>query len=265
MSLPLQPRRHFQAAQAGNGRIEVEQLDERMADRRLFARHADDQRHHRRFVVQADLGPEIVLAQVVAVIAGEDDDRVVGLPGFLQGVEHFADLRIHVGDGGVVAADRFLLAADVHLHVDAGLVVDAGLGNVVPVAGDLRRQRQLVVRQKRLEVLLRRDERHMRADKADGEKERLAGMLLDQFHGLGRGLAVGVNQVVAIGLDDDERIAAHDRLFAVGIAFQRFAGARRLPSGPGLLNFSVHEAGSSPSRRCVAPSPPSSMPPGTPM
>ena len=110
-----------------------------------------------------------------------------------------------------------------------------GLGNVVPIASDLRRQRQLVVRQKRLEVFLRRDERHVRPHEADGQEERLAGVLFDQLHGLGRGLAVGVNQVIAVGFDHDERVAAHDRLLAIRIAFQRLADAARLPFRAGAV------------------------------
>jgi hypothetical protein len=160
-----------------------------------------------------------MLAKVIPVVAREDDDGVVRLPGLLQRVQHLAHL--HPCKRRTRSTRRSLsFGAQIHLHIDAGLVVDARLGNVVPIA--VRGwQRQLVVGQKGLEVLSRRDERHVRAHKADGEEERLAGVLVDQFHGLRCCLAIGMNQVIAVGFDHDKRIAAHDWFLAIWIAFQR--------------------------------------------
>jgi hypothetical protein len=97
--LALQACGHFEAAELCGGGIEIEQLDERIAHAGLFAGHADDERHARGFVVQADFGPEIVLAEMEAVVAGEDDDGVVRLPGFFERVEHLADLCVHEAHG----------------------------------------------------------------------------------------------------------------------------------------------------------------------
>ena len=82
----LQPRGNLQSAQAGNGRVEIQQFDEGRADGRFLPRDADDERHPCRFVAQAHLGPEVVFAQVVAVVAGEDDNRPVLQAGFGEGV-----------------------------------------------------------------------------------------------------------------------------------------------------------------------------------
>ena len=45
---------------------------------------------------------------------------------------HLADLGVHERNGGVVTAHRLFLAADVHLHVQAGLVVDTGFRECRP-------------------------------------------------------------------------------------------------------------------------------------
>src|SRR4051812_40838360 len=46
-----------------------------------------------------------------------------------------------------------------------------------------------------------------------------------------------MNEVVAVGFDDDEGVAANDGLFTVGIAFERFARAGGLPFGAGAVEF----------------------------
>jgi len=53
--------------------------------------------------MQAYFGPEIVLAEVVAMVAGEDDDGVAGLAGLFKRVEHLAHLRVHEAHGGIIA------------------------------------------------------------------------------------------------------------------------------------------------------------------
>ena len=69
----------------------------------------------------------------------------------------------------------------------------------------------------------------MRAHETDREEERLAGVLFDQVDGLGRRPAIGVGEVIALGLNHDEGVSTHDRFLTVGISLERFAGARRLP------------------------------------
>ena len=52
------------------------------------------------------LGPDAVVAEVVAVVAPEDDDGVLGEAGAVEFVEDPADLGVHVAEGGVVAVDE---------------------------------------------------------------------------------------------------------------------------------------------------------------
>jgi hypothetical protein len=60
------------------------------------------QRHAGALFKEAHLLPQAVLAHVVAVVAGEDDDRVVGQAQPVERVDHAADLRVHEADAGVV-------------------------------------------------------------------------------------------------------------------------------------------------------------------
>ena len=69
----------------------------------------------------------------------------------------------------------------------------------------------------------------MGTDKAHPEKERFAFVLCDQLACLGRGLSIGVNQIIALGFDYDKRVSTHDRLLSIRITFQRFTGSRRFP------------------------------------
>ena len=66
----------------------------------------DDQRDSSRLFVVGVLAPHAVVAQMPAVVAPENDDRVLGEAVGVQRVEHTAALRIHVTDGRVVAADQ---------------------------------------------------------------------------------------------------------------------------------------------------------------
>ena len=50
-----------------------------------------------------------------------------------------------------------------------------------------------------------------------------------KLHRLGRRLAVGMHHVVAISLDDHERIAADDGTLALGIVLERLTRPRRIP------------------------------------
>ena len=58
-----------------------------------------------------------MLAQMVAMITSEDHDGIVSQACLIEGGQHLAHLGVHVGNRGIVAADGFLLATEVHLHV----------------------------------------------------------------------------------------------------------------------------------------------------
>ena len=78
---------------------------------------------------------------------------------------------VHVGDGRIIAADRFLLPPNIHFHADAGSIVDAEFRNVVPITFDLFGQHHLVVRLVPRVIASRCNERHVRPYKADAQPE----------------------------------------------------------------------------------------------
>ena len=63
----------------------------------------DDQRHAGVELEVRGLGPQAVLAEVVAVVADEDDDVRSARPLLVERVQHLADLGVHVADVGKVA------------------------------------------------------------------------------------------------------------------------------------------------------------------
>ena len=65
----------------------------------------DDEGDAGAFFEQAALVPEAVLAEMPAVIGGEDDDGVVGQVQALERIEHAAGLGVDVADAGQIAAD----------------------------------------------------------------------------------------------------------------------------------------------------------------
>ena len=83
-----------------------QQIDEgyQLADAagRVGPRLADDQRHADGPLEERLLVPHAALAEHFAVVADEDDDRVVGKTGRLHGVHDPADFVVDVGDHAVV-------------------------------------------------------------------------------------------------------------------------------------------------------------------
>ena len=72
---------------------------------RRQAGRGDHQRHARRALEEVHLEPQAALAQHVAVVGEEDDDRVLAARR-VQHVEDLADLVVDVGDVGEIAAAR---------------------------------------------------------------------------------------------------------------------------------------------------------------
>ena len=68
----------------------------------------DDEGDAGAFLKEAHFLPEAVLAKVVAVVAGEDDDGVFGEVERVEGVEDLADLGVHEADAGEVGLDGLL-------------------------------------------------------------------------------------------------------------------------------------------------------------
>ena len=77
---------------------------------RRDARSRDHQRHAGRAFEEAHLEPQAALAQHVAMVGGEQDDRVVQHPRVGQHLQEFAELVVDIADIGEIALPR---AADV--------------------------------------------------------------------------------------------------------------------------------------------------------
>ena len=78
-------------------------------------RVANDQRYPGRLLEQASLLPQAVLAEVIAVIAGKDDDCAVGQAQTFQRSENAAELGVHERGRSVIGLDRVAPQAVVHL------------------------------------------------------------------------------------------------------------------------------------------------------
>jgi hypothetical protein len=63
----------------------------------------------------------------------------------------------------------------------------------------------------------------------DADPERFFSVFLNQLYSFGRGVSVGMHEVISIRLDYHERVAAHDRFLAVRITLQRLPVTRRSP------------------------------------
>ena len=171
---------------------------------RSWRRH-DHQRHPRALLKERSLLPQAMLAEVVAMVAGEDDDRVVFELESPEGVEHGADLRIDKRHGRPIGLHRlaaqrphqplFLFVA--HLECRCGelrIVVGRQLGQFdllwrvlgKPAAG--------------------RHIRRVRPVEADCQKERLLrfGKALEQLHG-----ARGTDAIGLLGIASLRRQPAH--------------------------------------------------------
>ena len=80
--------------------------------------------------------PDTVVTQMKAVIAPDDDDRVVGLAGLVESGQQFSDEAVDKADGRVVAVQEFplLLGRNV-ITVGAGLFGAARRRPVGPQLG----------------------------------------------------------------------------------------------------------------------------------
>ena len=154
------------------------------------------------------LAPHAVVAEVPAVVAPQDDDRVLVESVRLEGVEHLADLRVGVAGGGVIAVDELTL----HRVVDgAGLRAPLVVAQLAPIGrrelgGALWRRAELgefeLRRIVEVPILLRCVERQVGPQEPDGDEERLVRLLgrsVEPLHRFDSDLAVRVRFVVDLG------------------------------------------------------------------
>src|SRR3546814_7912652 len=89
----------LQGSERGERRIDVDRLGKLVGRTALDdARSRKDQRDMRRLFHIGVLGPDAMIAEVIAMIAPQDDDGVVGKPFAFERLENLADLDIDVGN-----------------------------------------------------------------------------------------------------------------------------------------------------------------------
>ena len=148
-----------------------------------------------------------VLAEQVAVVAPEDDDRVVGEPQPIERLEHPADLGVHEGDRGVIGLDRPPRCAFASTPQLGGVVNQAASARLRGRFGNAAAESGSSIERIQVEILLRRDVRAVRPVEAGGEEERPVLVLLEELDGLGGDLAVGLLLVGAGERSKAERAA----------------------------------------------------------
>ena len=173
-ALALQVRRRLDAAQLGERREQVDVRDRAIWRRRpsLPRRGDDQQRHAGTLLEQAHLLPQAVLAHVIAVVAGEDDDRVVGQAEPVERVDDAADLRVHEADAGVVCLPA--LAAEVvgQLRPAPSCSCRGRRGGMSAWSSFTPCDHGISFSGYRSKYGFRRDVRRVRPEEADGQEER---------------------------------------------------------------------------------------------
>ncbi len=139
-------------------------------------RTRDDEWHANAAFVEILLAQETMLTNSEAVVCRKDDVGVCCAPGLLDRVQNSADLRIHVGDEGVVLAamelNRFSGARKRCEH----LIAYARIALVEWVLGEVVRRNPDFVRRVKIQILLRRLPGVVRRVETDIHEERLVSM-----------------------------------------------------------------------------------------
>ena len=104
--------RRRQPGEVGQGSIEIDELGKAGGHATVArrARRGNHERHARALLEQAGLLPQAVIAQVVAMVAGEDDDRAIREPQSIERLQDHADLCVHQARGCAVGPNRLALA-----------------------------------------------------------------------------------------------------------------------------------------------------------
>lgn len=122
------------------------------------------------FLEEAHFLPEPVFAGVVAVIAGEDDDGIVGEAETVEGVYDASDLCIHEADAGVVGLETFATEVVRKFVLLFFVTSEGGLGQIGLVFSNPLDDAHFafVVF---FEIGFRRNVGRVRAEEPDGEEE----------------------------------------------------------------------------------------------
>src|SRR5690606_15434116 len=73
------------------------------------ARPCKDQRDARRLLHIGVLGPDAMIAEMIAMIAPQDDDRIIRKPFAFERLQHLADLDVDIGNAGIIAVQQLAL------------------------------------------------------------------------------------------------------------------------------------------------------------
>ena len=149
-----------------------------------------------------------MFAQVVAMIAGEDDDGIVALASCLQRGKNLADQLIDEADRCVIGAERAFLLVQVHLVIGGRSLISRILGNIILITRNFGRQNNFTDRV-RSKIFFRSDQRYVWPYESHCQKEGLFHILVfvEELDGFLCRFAVRVNQIIALGLDDIEALA----------------------------------------------------------
>src|SRR5262245_23531521 len=144
------------------------------------------------------LGPQTMLADVIAVIGRKDDDGLLGDAALVERSEDFAELRVEEADigkiavadlGGLLGRERNLVRGSA---ADFAAVVKSEFRSSCRPRGIQSRQLRPLVQ---VPILFRGVERRMRLPEADGQEERLSFYLAQHANGLGGHAAVVVGLI----------------------------------------------------------------------
>ncbi len=214
------------------------QIDEAHGLGARFATHGpgaawwhDDQGHARALSPGGPLAPVLLVAELPAVIAPEHDPGVFSERRGIELLDEATDLTIHEGDAGEVSADG--LAPLLMLHHEVVRACGEGIerelprqrADIIEVIGFHLGRDDLIRGRQRVEVLLRRKERDVRAVVADAEEERLCAWGVELLHGPIRDARVA-HLVVA---DRDGSPVKGLAFFAIRVALARQAIQRQHP------------------------------------
>ena len=182
----LHPRRRRRPGLGQQRRCDVGQLHQRIAHQPIAvtSRPRHDERHaHQRLVEATALVQQAVLPHHVAVVGGEDDDRVLSLTTALEAVEHATHVVVDQGDHGEIRCLHLPASIQVEGHrrqteIDVG---ETRLVGGVRLADGVPRQLVCLVP---LEVFPRGIQRRVRIEGIDAHQPRgLTPLLLHELDG----------------------------------------------------------------------------------
>ena len=126
-----------EAAEVGDGGVEVDEFGDTLGGAAIggVARIADDERHAGRIFVERALLPEAVFAEVVAVVADEDHDRILIQALLLELGQHLSELGVHEAHRSQVSLLGRALGVLGHPVVGHGSVREGHRGLSLTVAG----------------------------------------------------------------------------------------------------------------------------------